>query len=99
MKIDRSPWGKPHSVTEIMDGFWKVTTASHGGVKLSAEMNRKIPKEFRAAGGWYEEDEAVSIADYFLRDILPASYLTPKRLECGIRTLKSSYRKEWEAMS
>jgi hypothetical protein len=33
-----------------------VSTPGHGGVKLSAERNRRIPEDARRPGGWYEED-------------------------------------------
>ncbi len=33
-----------------------VSTAGHGGVKLDAEHQRKMPEYLRKPGGWYEED-------------------------------------------
>lgn len=52
----RTPWGQAQSVDHLAPGIEFVTTASHGGVKLSEDLNRKIPAYMRQAGGWYEED-------------------------------------------
>lgn len=51
-----SPWGKVQSITNFIDGMVFVSTASHGGIKLSRQLNAKIPAYMRRAGGWYEED-------------------------------------------
>jgi len=56
-----TPWGRSDSVTEIADGITRVTTASHGGIRLSRERNDRMPGCFRnrnneTRAGWYEED-------------------------------------------
>jgi hypothetical protein len=51
-----TPWGRADSVTKLADGLYAVGTPSHGGLKLSASLNKKMPSRIRAAGGWYEED-------------------------------------------
>jgi len=52
----RSPWGPVQTSKELAPGIWQVTTAGHGGIKLSRERNAGVPKYMRAEGGWYEED-------------------------------------------
>lgn len=52
----RSPWGRCDSVEELAPGVVAVSTASHGGIKLSPERNRAVPPALRRASGWYEED-------------------------------------------
>jgi len=54
--MKRSPWGKVELEHKIREGMTSVSTAGHGGIKLSATLNAKIPKIFRCKGGWYEED-------------------------------------------
>ncbi|MGQ7794504.1 DUF7007 domain-containing protein [Faunimonas sp. B44] len=56
MQFASSPWGKPQDILQLAVGIWQVSTASHGGIKLSADLNRKMPDYMRKKGGWYEED-------------------------------------------
>jgi hypothetical protein len=51
-----SPWGKIQETRELAPGIWTVSTAGHGGVKLSRERNAGMPDYMRNEGGWYEED-------------------------------------------
>jgi hypothetical protein len=51
-----SPWGTIQSKQELAPGVWSVSTAGHGGIKLSRERNAAVPDYMRIAGGWYEED-------------------------------------------
>lgn len=51
-----TPWGRSWTCAEIADGITLVSTAGHGGVKLSPERNALVPEAMRQAGGWYEED-------------------------------------------
>lgn len=57
-----SPWGAIQEKRELAPGIWTVSTASHGGIKLSRERNAAVPKYMRAEAGWYEEDCQWSIA-------------------------------------
>ncbi|MEY9247594.1 DUF7007 domain-containing protein [Bradyrhizobium elkanii] len=57
-----SPWGAIQDKRELAPGIWSVSTASHGGIKLSRERNAAVPKYMRAEAGWYEEDCRWSIA-------------------------------------
>jgi hypothetical protein len=51
-----SPWGRIQHSTQIAEGITSVSTAGHGGIKLSRQRNAKVPKYMRRDGGWYEED-------------------------------------------
>ena len=51
-----SPWGKVQFCEQIAEGIVSVSTAGHGGLKLSAKRNNQIPEEARIHTGWYEED-------------------------------------------
>jgi hypothetical protein len=57
-----SPWGAIQDKRELAPGIWSVSTAGHGGIKLSRERNAAVPDYMRAEGGWYEEDCQWSIA-------------------------------------
>lgn len=52
----RSPWGKVQDAYELAPGIVSVSTAGHGGIKVSPTLNKKIPLVARTRGGWYEED-------------------------------------------
>ena len=53
----RSPWGKIQTVETILLGhIWEVTTASHGGIKVSRSAQAEIAKKICVEGSWYEED-------------------------------------------
>jgi hypothetical protein len=52
----KTPWGKAQSAQEVITGMYFVTTAGHGGMKLSIKLNKLIPDYMRNQGGWYEED-------------------------------------------
>lgn len=58
-----TPWGKADHVSAIIPGVWTVSTPSHGGIRLAADRNARVPDYMRAAAfngngaaGWYEED-------------------------------------------
>lgn len=51
-----SPWGAIEWSEGLDVGIVRVGTAGHGGFHLSAERNMAMPREFRNANGWYEED-------------------------------------------
>ena len=56
-------------MTNLAPGAWSVDTAGHGGIKLDAARNRKVPAVARQAGGWYEEDCQWAIAAYVHSDV------------------------------
>ena len=51
-----TPWGPSQTVKKIAPGIQFITTASHGGFKLSPQKNKEIPSYMRHSDGWYEED-------------------------------------------
>ena len=61
-----SPWGAVQHGERLVDGVFFVSTAGHGGIKLSQARNALIPDVFRREGGWYEEDCDWAIPMYFL---------------------------------
>ena len=38
-----TPWGPPQDIEELAEGVWRVSTASHGGLKLSRERWASLP--------------------------------------------------------
>jgi hypothetical protein len=64
----RTPWGEADQVEDIAPGIVRVYTDSHGGYKLSAQRNRRVPAPFREKGGWYEEDDGWAGAAYAFPD-------------------------------
>lgn len=69
----KTPWGKADTARIILPGMGMVNTPGHGGIKLSAERNRKIPTTWRLSSGWYEEDCECNIPFHFFRDEIMAS--------------------------
>ena len=65
-----TPWGRAQDVKEIGRGVWIVETASHGGLRLSAEAAKAVPIEvgrtFINGPAWAEEDIEAPIATAFL---------------------------------
>ena len=63
---DRTPWGTADDVEQLGPEVWSVSTASHGGVRISGAALKAIPAEVRRtwlnAGGWAEEDCEMGIA-------------------------------------
>lgn len=61
MALTSTPWGMVQHYKKVADGIEKVSTSSHGGVRLNKERNDIIMKRFPdfrpwAGSGWYEED-------------------------------------------
>ncbi len=96
----RSPWGKVQYARELAPGAWSVETAGHGGVKLSAARNRKVPKEARVPGGFYEEDCKWAIAAFVHTDVADAM-LKPIRAVYPCKYVGTAYLEEtikrWES--
>jgi hypothetical protein len=66
----RTPWGEAQDARVVAPGVGWVGTSGHGGVKLSPEMNRRMPDYMRRPGGWYEEDCDWALPYAALADIL-----------------------------
>jgi hypothetical protein len=71
-QVTLTPWGAPQHITKLADGIQSVSTASHGGIKLSSERNEQIPEYMRNADGWYEEDEQWAIVAVVYPDAFPS---------------------------
>lgn len=44
-----TPWGWTHDIEQLAEGILRVTTPSHGGLKLSRERWNELPAAVRAA--------------------------------------------------
>lgn len=87
-----SPWGKVQDVREIAEGISFVSTAGHGGFKLDRQRNALIPKYFRRASGWYEEDCEAAIVMIFFPSHFKASQVAVARA-----TVKNWWPDEYES--
>ena len=45
--LTHTPWGWTREVEELAEGVWRVTTAGHGGLKLSRERWEELPAVVR----------------------------------------------------
>ena len=45
--VTYTPWGWTRDVEELAEGVWRVSTASHGGLKLSRERWDELPSAVR----------------------------------------------------
>jgi len=86
-----TPWGPSQGATVFAEGVVCHSTAGHGGFRLSGERNRKVHPMLRAAGGWYEEDEAWAIVA-----ITYPHLFTGFERRCAERTLKDGWPDAWE---
>ena len=97
----RTPWGGAQHVTPIAPGFVSVSTAGHGGVKLSRERNSLIPTALRNSNGWYEEDCEINIPlHYFPEAWARLPHVTASVDELTTSTdqaIKDWFPDKWEA--
>ena len=47
MTLTYTPWGWTQDIEELAEGVWRVTTPSHGGLKLSRERWNELPSVVR----------------------------------------------------
>lgn len=89
----KTPWGKADSITVLAPGIVRVSTSSHGGLKVSKALNDTIPAAARKADGWYEEDcEWAIVALCF-----PAVFQVSQNL--ATKTCKDWYPKAYTAIT
>lgn len=86
-----SPWGGVQTATEIAPGIWQVSTASHGGLKLSRQRNAAMPVYMRTPGGWYEEDCAWALVAVAFPAAFKAADVT-----AATDTLRNWFANEYE---
>lgn len=91
----KTPWGKADSVRPIADGIWFVGTPGHGGLKLIASLNAKMPKIIRSPGGWYEEDLAYNWVIVAFPELVERGLLNGT-LENAHQTLRDWFPTEYE---
>lgn len=94
---DRTPWGVATAIDVMGEGAAGVTTSGHGGVKLTRELNARIPSALRRSGGWYEEDCDEAIVQAFLPEIYTRASDTDAVRRDGVRGVKNWYPDEWTA--
>lgn len=96
----KSPWGKIQNSDTIIDGFVSVSTASHGGIKLSRQRNAIMPAYLRHPGGWYEEDcgWCLPFAVFHVEILLNGDNRTRQTILNGhhIRTFKEWFPDQYE---
>lgn len=86
-----TPWGPSQGATFYAEDIVFHSTAGHGGFQLSSARNAKVHPMLRAAGGWYEEDEAWAIVAITFPHLFTAF-----ERRCAERTLKDSWPDAWE---
>lgn len=83
-----TPWGVSQSVDPIAPGIDRVSTASHGGFRLSQERLDAMPATLRTFGpwagaGWYEED-----CDWAVVALAFPGAFTPADVRAAVRTVR-----------
>ncbi len=101
---DDTPWGPAQHRKSIADGIIHYETASHGGIKISEDRYRAMPKKYRAhkpwAGHlWYEEDVdwciiALAYPDEYFAEVTEAQ--RDGLLEIARKTYEESIAPELE---
>lgn len=90
-----TPWGKSQSKTKYAPGINFYSTASHGGIKLSAGKNAEIPEYMRNVNGWYEEDcEWAKVVVFFRYE----GYFNEKMIDNAHRSMMNWNPDEYERL-
>ena len=90
-----SPWGTVQYGQELADGIVTVSTAGHGGIRISDERLKQMPRALRLERKrWFEEDcEAGLVYWAFARDI----GLTAEQVTMAEESVRNWYPEKWEA--
>ena len=75
-----TPWGAAQHAERYIRGITWYSTAAHGGFKVCAGLNARIPEYMRDAGGWYEEDCDWSI----VATVFPEAFLEREGVEKAV---------------
>jgi hypothetical protein len=91
MTIHSTPWGPAQSVRMLAQGIALVSTAGHGGIKLSPERQAQMPASCRttpySSGGWYEEDCDILMPIYrFYSEVGPHVSILLSMVESGLKS-------------
>jgi len=96
----RTPWGAAQWVSHTAPGVVQVSTAGHGGVKLSPERNKMIHPALRNASGWYEEDCEAGIVAWAHPDACPQPGQSPEEVaESGRQTVVNWFPDGYEKVT
>lgn len=89
-----TPWGRAQGGTRYTQGITSYHTAGHGGTKLSASMNAKMPDILRNDDGWYEEDcEATKVMFAF------PEFFTDRQNRLARASFIDNYPDEYETLT
>lgn len=58
-----TPWGPAEKTEVIAPGILRVSTAAHGGYRLSAHRQKRIEQVLGYPGEWFEEDDESAIVE------------------------------------
>lgn len=98
----RTPWGPAQHQEKVADGIVFVPTDGHGGYKLSKERNAAIPRPYRSASGWYEEDCEQHVVAFYHFDAVAredATRTRDERLASEDESLRDWYPAAWEKVN
>lgn len=86
-----TPWGiSDNEGTELAPGITKLSTPSHGGIRLSVDRHEKVHPAWRTGDGWYEEDLEANIVVFTFPGEFPS-----EALEYATRQLKNYFPKAY----
>lgn len=105
----RTPWGDSQQSSRIAEGIINISTASHGGIRLSPERQAKVARLFPrfisfAGGAWYEEDCDVAVVaivfpESFSDAVIRAAVNSAHTLAESERTENARRRNGWKCVS
>lgn len=72
MKQLSTPWGLAERVFDVAEGIQKVSTADHGGYRLSPARQRKLKQIAGFSSEWFEEDDEAAIVEAAFPDAFDA---------------------------
>jgi len=99
-KPTNSIWGPIIMAEEFLPGVWVVTSASHGGIMLSAHRQAAMPDALQLGTAYYEEDCDWALPVLAFRDEFEAAQ--PDRaswLQLAVDTARCWHPDRYEAFS
>ena len=93
----RTPWGLSDYEEDYGAGIKFYETPHHGGFRVPAALNARVPEYLRRASGWYEEDCDWAIVARFFPEV--HAKLGPKAVATAEGVLKGYYPDEWERLT
>ncbi|WP_067783646.1 DUF7007 domain-containing protein [Actinomyces vulturis] len=95
-----TPFGKVQHVETLAPGIEQFFTASHGGIKLSAERNAAMPSCLRQKGGIYEEDcEWNKVAFVYGNEMGSKDYSSDEVCQIAEKGMKNYYPDKYEQLT